>query len=89
MDPKKLQGVVYWKTLWMPTEIWKFLGFTGYYWYSIPNYLKIARPLLELTRKVTPWHWGMKQAAAFEELKNRMCTAPVLMQPNFKWKFYL
>jgi RNase H-like domain found in reverse transcriptase/Reverse transcriptase (RNA-dependent DNA polymerase) len=89
MDPKKLQGVADWRTPQTPTDIQKFLGFIGYYRYFIPNYFKIARPLLDLTKKVAPWRWGTRQTAAFNKLKNRVCAAPVLMQPNFKCKFYL
>ena len=29
----------------------------------------IARLLLNLTKKTTPWHWGEQQFKAFEELK--------------------
>jgi len=65
------------------------LGFTGYYRYFIPNYSKIARPLLDLTKKATPWSWEAKHMRAFEELKTRMCVAPVLSQPNFEKKFFL
>jgi hypothetical protein len=56
MDPKKLQGVADWPVPKNLTDIQKFLGFTGYYQYFIPNYSKIAQPLLDLTKKVTPWH---------------------------------
>jgi len=42
MDPKKLQGVADWLKPTNPTEIRKFLGFTGYYRYFIPNYSKIT-----------------------------------------------
>jgi hypothetical protein len=42
MDPKKLQGVADWPVPKNPTDIRKFLGFTGYYHYFIPNYSKIA-----------------------------------------------
>jgi hypothetical protein len=55
MDPKKLRGVVDWKTPQTPTDIQKFLGFTRYYQYFVPNYSRIARPLLDLTKKATPW----------------------------------
>ena len=86
MSPKKLQGVADWLILKTPTEVQQFLGFTGYYRYFIPNYLSIARPLLDLTKKTTPWYWGERQFKAFEELKSRMCSSPVLTQPNFdKW----
>ena len=67
----------------------QFLGFTGYYRYFIPNYSKIARPLLELTRKTTTWHWDKPQFKAFETLKTLMCCKPVLRQPNFTKRFYL
>jgi hypothetical protein len=89
MDPTKLKGVSDWKQPRTPTDIRKFLGFTGYYRYFIPNYSKIARPLLDLTKKAVIWEWGEKQTKAFEELKRRMCANPVLIQPNFNRRFYL
>jgi hypothetical protein len=89
MDPKKIEGVASWKEPTTVTEVRKFLGFTGYYRYFVPNYSKIARPLLDLTKKSTPWHWEERQQLAFDELKDRMCSKPVLKQPDFTRKFYL
>jgi len=42
MDPSKLKGLADWLTPQNPTDIRKFLGFTGYYRYFVPNYSKIA-----------------------------------------------
>jgi len=61
MDPKKIKGVADWSPPKTITKVRQFLGFTGYYRYFIPNYLKIACPLLELTRKTTSWHWDKPQ----------------------------
>jgi RNase H-like domain found in reverse transcriptase/Reverse transcriptase (RNA-dependent DNA polymerase) len=83
MDLKKLQGVADWPPPKNPTNIRKFLGFTGYYRYFIPNYSKIAWPLLDLIKKAIPWHWEHNHFHTFEELKTQMCVAPVLIQPNF------
>jgi hypothetical protein len=44
---------------------------------------------LELTRKDTVWHWDADQQKAFDELKTRMCTSPVLTQPDFDKRFFL
>ena len=54
IDPKKLKGVADWIQLTTITKVCKFLGFTGYYRYFVPNYSKIARPLLKLTKKAMP-----------------------------------
>jgi hypothetical protein len=89
MDPGKLKGIADWPVPQNPTEVWQFLGFTGYYWYFVPNYSKIAWPLLDLMKKNLLWHWGHTQHDAFKELKTRMCCSPVLTQPNFKERFYL
>ena len=89
MDPKKIKGVADWKVPTNPTEICQFLGFTGYYRYFIPNYSKIARPLLDLTKKATVWQWTDRHFKAFEELKTCMCQQPVLIHPNFQKHFYL
>ena len=42
MDPKKLQGVHNYTWPRTPTEVWAFLGLTGYYQYFIPKYSQIA-----------------------------------------------
>jgi len=89
MDPSKIKGVADWPIPRNPTEICQFLGFTGYYWYFIPNYSKIAWPLLDWTRKAVNWEWGEPQRWAVEELKTCMCAHPVLAQPDFNKQFYL
>jgi len=61
MDPTKTQGVADWPQSTTVTDVWSFLGFTGFYRYFIPNYSKIAKPLLLLTRKDTAWEWGEDQ----------------------------
>ncbi len=89
MDPKKLKGIANWPILKTPTDICKFLGFTGYYRYFVQGYSKIAHPLLDLTKKATVWEWTECQHKAFEELKTCMCLWPVLTQPNFEKPFFL
>ena len=89
MDPLKLSGVADWPVPKNPADVHSFLGFTGYYHYFVPNYSKVARPLLDLTKKSIVWHWGKPQFKAFEMLKTLMCRKPVLIQPNFKRRFYL
>jgi len=54
MDPTKVKGVADWPPPRNPTDIRSFLGFTGFYRYFIPNYSRVARPLLDLTKKATP-----------------------------------
>ena len=89
MSPKKLQGVADWPVPKTPMDVWQFLSFTGYYCYFVPNFSTIAQPLLNLTKKTTPWHWGEWQFKAFEELKTKMCSSPILAQPNFDKCFIL
>jgi hypothetical protein len=48
-----------------------------------------VRPLLDLTKKSTIFHWDQKEQEAFDKIQSIMCSAPVLQQPNFEKKFYL
>jgi hypothetical protein len=89
MDLKKLMAVASYPVPKNPTDVWAFLGFTGYYWYFIQGYSQITRPLLDLTKKAEVWHWGEPQEKGFSMLKQLMCLAPVLTQPDFSKKFYL
>ena len=78
MEDGKVERVKDWSPPRNVREVRKFLGFTGYYRYFIQNYSKIARPLLDLTKHTTPWHWDKDQQTAFQALKDKMCSKPVL-----------
>jgi RNase H-like domain found in reverse transcriptase len=62
---------------------------TKQYKYFVPNHSKIAQPLIELTKKSVPFHWGETQFKAFKTLKTLMCGHPVLKQPNYTKPFFL
>jgi len=70
-------------------EVRRFLGATGFYRKHIYDYATIASPLHLLLKKGQKWMWGAEQQAAFEELKQRLTTAPVLRQPDFSRDFEL
>jgi hypothetical protein len=89
MEEAKVDKVKSWKPPHDVTQVRHFLGFTGYYRYFIKAYSQIARPLLDLTKKGTPWHWDEPQQRAFEALKRKMCEKPVLANPDPKKTFYL
>ncbi|GKE27326.1 putative reverse transcriptase domain-containing protein [Tanacetum coccineum] len=51
VDPAKIKAVKDWTSPTTPTEIRQFLGLAGYYRRFIEGFLKIAKPLTELTQK--------------------------------------
>jgi hypothetical protein len=89
MDPAKIKEVADWPCPQNVQDVRAFLGFTGFYRYFIPNYSKIARPLIDLIKKATTFHWHTSQKSAFEMLKNIICRKPILQQPNYSTPFFL
>jgi RNase H-like domain found in reverse transcriptase len=89
MDDTKVEKVRNWRPPTNVTEVRKFLGFTGYYQYFIKDYLKIARPLLQLTHLTSTWRWKEEEQMAFETLQQAMINKPVLRQPDFTKPFFL
>jgi hypothetical protein len=70
-------------------DIRAFLGLCSFYRKLAPKFAEIAKPLTTLTRKDQKFTWGPSQQGDFEELKNRLCTTPVLAYPNFELPFTL
>ena len=54
------------------------LGLFSYYRKFVANFSTIAFPLNSLLKKDRPWVWGEAQAAAFLELKEKLCGATIL-----------
>jgi DNA-binding MltR family transcriptional regulator len=82
MDPIKVQGITDWPTSTNLKELHSFLGFGNYYKDFIADYSHLTRPLHELTKKDTQWHWDDPQCIAFETLKDKFTSYPVLRNPD-------
>ncbi|GJR89325.1 putative reverse transcriptase domain-containing protein [Tanacetum coccineum] len=82
VDPAKIESIKDWVSPKSPTEIRHFLGLAGYYRIFIEGFLQIAKPMTKLTQKKVKFVWGDKQEAAFQTLKQKLCSAPVLALPE-------
>ncbi|GJX42810.1 putative reverse transcriptase domain-containing protein [Tanacetum coccineum] len=83
VDPAKIEAIKDWTSPKSPTEIRQFLGLAGYYQRFIEGFSKIAKPMTKLTQKKVKFEWGrIKQEAAFQLLKQKLCSAPILALPE-------
>ncbi|GJT01750.1 putative reverse transcriptase domain-containing protein [Tanacetum coccineum] len=82
VDPAKIEAIKDWASPKTPTEIRQFLGLAGYYRRFIEGFSKIARPMTKLTQKSVKFEWGEKAEAAFQLLKQKLCSAPILALPE-------
>nr|GFB15955.1 putative reverse transcriptase domain-containing protein [Tanacetum cinerariifolium]GFB15961.1 putative reverse transcriptase domain-containing protein [Tanacetum cinerariifolium] len=61
-----------------PTEIRQFLGLAGYYQRFIEGFSKIAKSMTKLTQKGIKYDWGEKEENAFQLIRQKLCSAPIL-----------
>ena len=87
-DPEKIEKVASWAAPTSPREQ-QFLGFANYYRRFIRDFALIARPLHCLTERTAKFRWTNECQAAFEELRRRLTTDPVLAYPDFSRQFIL
>nr|GFB83056.1 reverse transcriptase domain-containing protein [Tanacetum cinerariifolium] len=57
-------------------------GLAGYYRRFIRGFSKIAKPMTKHTQRKVKFEWGNKQEAAFQLLKQKLCSAPILALPE-------
>ena len=78
MDPEKVKVVVEWRTPKHLKEVQGFLGFANFYRRFIKDYSKTVRALNNLTKKDHPFVWNEACELAFQGLKDKIVSAPVL-----------
>ena len=81
-DENKVKAI---RSLPPPTNVREVRGFIGSVsWYRryIPNFSKIAEPLIRLTRKHARFKWDQECQAAFEYLKESLTIIPLLAFPD-------
>jgi len=66
-----------------------FLGHAGFYRRFIKDFSKIAKPLRNLLNKDTLFKFDQECVAAFESLKEKLTTTPVITAPDWNHSFKL
>ena len=88
-NPEKIAAV---KDYPVPNTLKKLRAFSGlcsYYRRFIKNFSTIAKPLSDLLKKNQEFIWGEQQQKAFETLKEKLCSDPVLATPDYTKLFYI
>ena len=86
-DSSKVEAVRDFATPTSLTDVRAFLGLASYYRRFIKNFPDIAAPLHDLTKGGQEFSWTSAADQAFNDLKNRLCSAPILSQPDFSLPF--
>lgn len=87
MDPDKVSAVANWPTPDSRKKVQQFLGFVNFYRKFIRNFDSVATPLHALTSSKIPFQWNPQAEKAFQCLKERFTTAPVLTVPDPQRQF--
>ncbi|WVZ50916.1 hypothetical protein U9M48_002122 [Paspalum notatum var. saurae] len=87
VDQSKVSEVQNWKIPEDVKGIRSFLGLAGYYRRFIEGFSRIAKPMTALLEKNIKFQWTSACEKAFEELKKRLTTAPVLTFPDMHKPF--
>lgn len=88
-DPAKVQAVKDWPVPKTQTEVRSFVGLASYYRRFIKGFAELARPLHQLTEKGRRFKWSEACQVAFEHLKAKLISAPVLAYPDPSQPFIL
>ncbi|GJU36607.1 putative reverse transcriptase domain-containing protein [Tanacetum coccineum] len=54
---------------------------------NAPGFSKIAKPMTKLIQKSVKFNWGEKEETAFQTLKQKLCSPPILALPEWSENF--
>ncbi|KAL0173798.1 hypothetical protein M9458_029766, partial [Cirrhinus mrigala] len=83
MDERKVNAVLNWPRPTTLKELQRFLGFSNFYRHFIRNFSSVAAPLTAMVKRgASRLTWSQSALQAFDELRRRFTTAPVLHHPD-------
>ena len=82
VELEKVEAVISWERPKSVFEIRSFLGLAGYYKRFIEDFSRLAAPMTRLTWKKVRFDWDDRCEEAFQKLRRRLTTAPILIVPD-------
>ena len=86
---EKIDAVLIMKYPVNTTQIKSFVSACRWFGKFIPNLAHTAAPLNKLLKKNIPFNFYLECQEAFDSLKQKLCEAPILAQPNVDKSFRL
>ena len=88
-DPQKVAAIEQFPTPTTAKQLKTFCGKISYYRRFIPNCSRIASPLYKLLKKDAKFVWTEGQVNAFQHLKSKLFSRPILQYPDFSKEFII
>jgi hypothetical protein len=82
MDQNKVKAIIEWPQPKNVKHIQQFIGLVNYYQRFIRGYTKIMNSLFALLKKAKEFEWDEKCDEAFNKVKKRITSAPILVQSD-------
>lgn len=89
IDESRIQAITSHKTPTNVKEIRSFLGKLGWHRKFIEDFAEISAPLVNLTKKSSPFIWTPKRDEAFDKLKLTLKSVSNLCNPDFDMPFFI
>ena len=87
MDLEKVEAIMSWEKPKSVFEICSFLGLARYYRIFIEDFSRLAALMTRLTQKEVKFKWNDLCEKAFQELKRRLTTIPILIVPKREQRY--
>ena len=87
VNHNKVKAIETWPTPRNVRDIRSFYGLASFYQNFVRDFSSIAAPLIEVIKNNIGFKWGKEQEDAFNMLKSKLISAPILILPNFDKTF--
>jgi hypothetical protein len=88
IDPRRTQVIVKLPPPTSKKSMQSFLGQINFMRRFVPSFSEMVRPLQNLIKKDTQYHWGPLENQAFNAIKKAIIDTPSLMSLNFSQRLY-
>lgn len=89
VDPDKVRAILEIPTPQNVPDIRRFIGVASWYRRFIPSFSTTIAPLTELLKKNKVWMWTDECEHAFNHIKEKLISAPILNCPNYDLPFFV